>query len=233
MPNWMSNDLHFTGSSESLQIIKDSGFEFRELYPRPADIQDDDWYASHWGSSAGGYIDISGDAQNTLNIWCRTAWRAPFGFLMYLTKRFDGLRITHKYTEEMCQTIGFAEYHCGRVSLRHFHPDTYTPSALRELSQENTWFDATEYLRFIEDLGCVLQSLETSRRGGPVEFITFDGSHEEFIEIIETQQREEREREAERARQRPPRVVPRVVSQRPRNEITEPIMEPVPIPRRR
>lgn len=226
MPNWMSNDLQFTGSSETLHVIRDSGFDFNSLYPRPNNITDDDWYDSHWGSSAAGYIDISGD-DTTLNIWCRTAWKPPYGLLMYLTKRFVGLRITHKYTEEMCQTVGYGTYENGSVSLKHFHPESYKPSVLRAL--DISWFDAADFLRFVEDMGCDLHKLEENNNEGPINFIEFVGTHEEFIEIIEKGQREEKERQIASAkwrRENPIKVSPVKYSRDDEREIMEPIAIP-------
>ena len=112
MPNWCDNRMTLTNDDVSkidaleveLQKKNDEGRfmaqPFNHLRPQPADVGDDwyGWNCNNWGTKwDANLIDYDRSDDNTITIYCDTAWSPPIALYEYLTE--EGWTVDAVYHE--------------------------------------------------------------------------------------------------------------------------------------
>ena len=184
MPNWVYNRVTVEGESSHVKILHDLKFDFKKLFPCP-DKDDWIWCSAHWGTKwAANDIEIieyeDGDPNSVLEVYFDTAWSPPHGFLAHLTELYPSLKIHCYYEEEGDQTIGEARYADGVMEIEQLHPEEYTPSALEEFSNSNSWFIWENIKDNLESSGYNLESMEKENKKN-IEIEQLKMTFEEYV----------------------------------------------------
>jgi hypothetical protein len=193
MPNLVHCRATLTGPAAALTTIKESGLDFRKLYPCPFDAtmhKDDRWYSwrmAHWGCKWTAHSAVFTDTPNGLAVTFETPWLPPYGILTYLTQIHVGLRIVLDFTEEFDETVGHVAFEGGRMKGEYCHPTLCKPVALRRVAAQGLlpWLDVTDILANTILQGGDIEALDAlPELADRVTVIDLDMSHAEFIEMM-------------------------------------------------
>jgi len=153
MPNWTSNSVTIEGDAADLQQIADANFHFQQLHPCPFIDGEEcnegwyDWCCKHWGTKwSANEVDLSyEEGDSTLLVSFQTPWNSPDAILTFLTKIYPSLKIENEWQDENNEEIGICIYSNGECDCAKIEPSLYTLDALKEFSEEYTWFDYEKY----------------------------------------------------------------------------------------
>lgn len=112
MPNWVTNSIEITGTSEAIaaiggDLLIDGQPTFQALLPRPADQEDNwyDWNVEHWGTKWDVTSSSVDHETGRLAVEFDTAWSPPMPWIHALADKHPDVTIIHTWDEEQ----GFGE----------------------------------------------------------------------------------------------------------------------------
>lgn len=203
MPNWCDNSMRLSHQDKDkidalqaeLEKKNDDGHfmaeVFQHLCPRPADQEDNwyDWNISNWGTKwDASLIDWDRSDDNTITIYCDTAWSPPTALYQYLYN--NGWEVEAYYHEGGCAFAGiwsdgdddYYEYDVtDKESIENLPSDLVDFAGLENAHEEWMENEREERLRDLPRTEWYDGSMKPARKGS-YEINTADRSWDHYAE---------------------------------------------------